>query len=381
MSYYQFFPSSEYAGRWHRAQDVMHEHNLDALLITDPLNYHYFSGSTPSFSYARCNIMLLPREQKPVIIAHEFVEESTRRETWVQDVRLYHHLIEGHLPLIKSVFEDLALVDGRIGAELGFEQRLGLSYTDFQTIRQELPNVTFMDASHLFWKLRMVKSLAEIQLVRKACQITSKAFQVCFESIATGMTEREVGDIYRAAIIKLGGTHPWCFISSGPYNYDVISGAPTSRQLHKGNILWIDGGCKYLGYNSDFCRIAAIGKPSEKQQTMYSTTLQLTDLCIMAVRPGVKASDIANICALELERQGLELTFRAGRLGHGIGLMLTEPPHIAEYDSTVLEPGMIITIEPGFVTDYGVFQAEENVLVTPDGFEILSTANTALLRI
>jgi Xaa-Pro aminopeptidase len=299
----------------------------------------------------------------------------------VQDVRLYHHLIEGHLPLIQSVFDDLALVDGRIGAELGFEQRLGLSYTDFQTIRQELPNVTFMDASHLFWKLRMVKSLAEIQLVRKACQITSKAFQVCFESIATGMTEREVGDIYRTSIIKLGGTHPWCFISSGPYNYDVISGAPTSRQLHKGNILWIDGGCKYLGYNSDFCRIAAIGKPSVKQQTMYSTTLQLTDLCIMAVKPGVKASDIANICALELKRQGLELTFRAGRLGHGIGLMLTEPPHIAEYDSTVLEPGMIITIEPGFVTDYGVFQAEENVLVTPDGFEILSTANTALLRI
>jgi Xaa-Pro aminopeptidase len=325
--------------------------------------------------------MLLPREQKPVIIAHEFVEESTRRETWVQDVRLYHHLIEGHLPLIQSVFDDLALVDGRIGAELGFEQRLGLSYTDFQTIRQELPNVTFMDASHLFWKLRMVKSLAEIQLVRKACQITSKAFQVCFESIATGMTEREIGDIYRGSITKLGGTHPWCFISSGPYNYDVISGAPTSRQLHKGNILWIDGGCKYLGYNSDFCRIAAIGKPSVKQQTMYSTTLQLTDLCIMAVKPGVKASDIANICALELKRQGLELTFRAGRLGHGIGLMLTEPPHIAEYDSTVLEPGMIITIEPGFVTDYGVFQAEENVLVTPDGFEILSTANTALLRI
>ena len=61
--------------------------------------------------------------------------------------------------------------------------------------------------------------------------------------------------------------------------------------------------------------------------------------------------------------------------------MLTEPPHIANYDSTVLEPGMIITIEPGFVTDYGVFQAEENILVTPDGFEVLSTASTELHQI
>lgn len=195
------------------------------------------------------------------------------------------------------------------------------------------------------------------------------------------MTEKEIGDIFTSTITKRGGTHPWCFINSGPYNYDVISGAPTNHQVHKGNILWIDGGCTYRGYNSDFCRIAVMGKPSEKQTTMHSTTLQLTELCIEAIRPGVKASDIARLCTVELERRGLDLTFRAGRLGHGIGLMLTEPPHIANYDSTVLEPGMIITIEPGFVTDYGVFQAEENVLVTSDGFEILSTANTELVNI
>ena len=124
-----------------------------------------------------------------------------------------------------------------------------------------------------------------------------------------------------------------------------------------------------------------IGKPSEKQKARYSTILQLTDLCIKAVKPGVKAADIAHICAVELQRRGLDLTFRAGRLGHGIGLMLTEPPHIANYDSTILEPGMIITIEPGFVTEYGVFQAEENVLVTTDGYEILSTASTDLVSI
>ncbi len=381
MSNYQFFPYSEYTQRWRRAQEKMRTNNLDALLITEPFNYHYFSGSTPSFSYARCNIMIIPQERKPVIIAHEFVEESTQRETWVKDIRLYENLIEDHIPEIINVFQDLALDDGRIGAELGFEQRLGLSYNDFQAMKHKLPHVTFADTSSLFWELRMIKSTAEIQCARKACQITSEAFHVCFESITTGMTEKEIGDIFTSTIPKLGGTHPWCFINSGPYNYDVISGAPTNRQIHKGNILWIDGGCTYHGYNSDFCRIAAIGKPSEKQQAMYSKTLQLTDLCIKSVKPRVKASDIAHICAFELERQRLELTFRAGRLGHGIGLMLTEPPHIANYDSTILEPGMIITIEPGFVTDYGVFQAEENVLVTPKGFEILSTANTELVHI
>ena len=381
MSNYQVFPYSEYVQRWRRVQKLLRRHDLDALLITEPLNYHYFSGSTPSFSYARCTVMVIPQERKPVIIAHEFVEESTRRETWVKDIRFYENLVEDHIREITSVFQDLALVDGRIGAELGFEQRLGLSYNDFQALKRKLPHITFTDASSLLWELRMVKSSAEIQCAREACQITSEAFQRCFESITIGMTEKEIGDLFTSTITELGGSHPWCFINSGPYNYDVISGAPTNHQVCKGNVLWIDGGCKYHGYNSDFCRIAVMGKPSEKQKAMYSTTLQLTELCIEAIRPGVKASDIARICAVELERRGLDLTFRAGRLGHGIGLMLTEPPHIANYDSTVLEPGMIITIEPGFVTDYGVFQAEENILVTLDGYEVLSTATTELVRI
>jgi len=381
MSNYQKFPHSEYMQRWRRAQDKMRRNDLDALLITEPFNYHYFSGSTPSFSYARCNVMVIPRERKPVIIAHEFVEASTRRETWIKDIRFYENLIEGYVPEIVSVLQDQGLVDGRIGAELGYEQRLGLSYNDFQVVKHKLPHLTFTDASSLLWQLRMVKSPAEIQCARKACEITSEAFHLCFESITTGMTEKDIGDIFTSTIKKLGGTHPWCFINSGPYNYEVISGAPTHQQVSNGNILWIDGGCTYRGYNSDFCRIAVMGTASEKQKTMYSTILQLTNLCIEAIRPGVKASDIAHICAVDLKRQGLDLTFRAGRLGHGIGLMLTEPPHITNYDSTVLEPGMIITIEPGFVTDYGVFQAEENVLVTTEGYEILSTATTDMISI
>ena len=185
MSNYQLFPYSEYEQRWHKAQDIMRRNALDALLITEPFNYHYFSGSTPSFSYARCNIMVIPQEHNPVIIAHEFVEASTRQETWIKDIRLYENLIEDHIPEIISVFQDLALVDGRIGAELGYEQRLGLSYNDFQAMKHKLPLGTLIDASSLLWQLRMVKSPAEIQCARKACQITSEAFHVCFESITT----------------------------------------------------------------------------------------------------------------------------------------------------------------------------------------------------
>lgn len=356
----------------------MEKEGLDALFITEPLNYHYFSGASPSFSYTRCTIVVFPREEKPVIITHEFVEESTRLETWMEDVRIYRTLKEAPFALIKEAFEALGLTSGSIGAEFGFEQRLGLAYSDFLRLKQELPRANFVDASHIFWRLRMIKSKAEAELVRRACEITSEAYEECFESIKEGMTEREVGKVFFGAMTKRGGSGPWCFINSGPYNYDVVSGSPTNHKLKKGNIIWIDGGCTFGGFGSDFSRIAAIGPPMEKQRKRYETTLRLTEMCVDAVEPGVKASEIANICDSGLKKTGLELTFRAGRIGHGIGLMLTEPPHIASYDDTVLEPGMTITIEPGFVTDYGVFQAEQNVLVTKDGHEILSIASTEL---
>jgi Xaa-Pro aminopeptidase len=359
----------------------MDRENLDALFITEPLNYHYFTGASPSFSYARYTIVVFPKKGKPVIVVHQFVEESTRRETWIENVKIYEKMAEFPIHLIKEVFESLGLTEGRIGAELGYEQRLGLAYNDFVKLQKELPKLEFVDASHVFWQLRLKKSEAEVKLLRKACQITSEAFEECFRSIKEGITEREVEKIFHNAIIKRGGSKPWCFINSSPFNYNVISGSPTNQKLKRGNTIWIDGGCSYSGYWSDFCRIGSIGVASEKQEKMHEMTLKITQLCVDMIEPGVKVADIAQTCEKEAKKMGLELTFRAGRYGHGIGLMLTEPPHIATYDKTVLEPGMVITIEPGFVTDYGVFQNEEEVLVTQKGHEILSKASTELRRI
>ncbi len=375
---YKSFPRSEYESRWKKARELMEKEHLDALFITEPLNYNYFGGASPSFSYARWTIIVLPRKGQPVLMAHEFVEESTRRETWIENVKIYKNLKETPVDLIKQVFEELKLTDAKIGAELGSEQRLGLAYNEFLRLKQASPKTNFVDASNVFWRMRMIKSNAEAGLLEKTCEITSQAYEECFQSIKAGMTEKEVEKIFVSAMTLRGATRPWCFINSGPSNYRVISGSPTNQKLKKGNTIWIDGGCNYGGYWSDFCRIASIGPASEKQNKMHKTTLQLTEMCVNMIKPKVEVSEIADACDKELEKNGLEMTFRAGRMGHGIGLMLTEPPHIASYDKTVLEPGMTITIEPGFVTDCGVFQLEQNILVTANGHEILSKASTEL---
>jgi len=375
---YKRFPKYEYERRWKKAQKLMERENIDALLITEPLNYLYFSGASPTFSYARVNILILPRNGNPIIAIHEFVEETTRRETWIKDVRVYKDFIKGPLMSIAEIFKQLGLMEGRVGAELGYEQRIGLPFNDFLKLQKMFPRLTFVDASKLIWEVRVIKSNLEIERLREACNITSKAYEECFNEIHEGLSEKDVAKIFIEKIFKLGGRNPWCFINSGPYNYNVISGGPTNNRLSQGNILWIDGGCTYEEYWSDFSRIASIGEPSEKQRKMYEITLELTETCIDAIKPGIKASEIAKLCEEKAKEKNVEITFRAGRIGHGIGLMLTEPPHIALHDNTTLKPGMVITIEPGFVTDYGCFQAEQVVLVTATGAEILSKASTEL---
>ncbi|MEM3507666.1 MAG: Xaa-Pro peptidase family protein [Candidatus Bathyarchaeia archaeon] len=378
MLEYKRFPKEEYENRWERAKKLMKDKGFDALLITDGVNYTYLSGAHKDFSYSRPTIMILPKEGNPTIIIHEFFEGAQKKETCVKDIRIYRSLLGVPIELIKEVMDEKGLAKGVIGAELGYEQRLGISYNDFEKLKKEIPNAKFLDASGIIWELRMVKSKSEIERIRKACEITSKAYKKCFETIKEGMSEIEVMKILFDFMFKEGGSSPWCIMNSGPYNYDVVSWGPANFKLKKGNLLWIDAGCIYNDYGSDFSRMASIGEPSEKQKKAYQIVCRITKTCIEAIKPGVKASDVAKLCNKEFQKEGLEITFRAGRIGHGMGMMLTEPPHIAVYDETVLKPGMVITIEPGIVADYGCFHVEENVLVTEDGYEILSIAEREL---
>jgi Xaa-Pro aminopeptidase len=388
---YKRFPKIEYEKRWEGAGKLMAGKGLDALLITEADNFTYFSGGHGDFSFSRPTFMLLFRDAEPIVMVHDFFEASQKKESWVEDIRTYTAMQGAPMDLINSIFGEKALDRARIGAELGREQRLGLSYNDFVEIKEGLPNAHFMDASDLLWSLRMVKSPLEIGCIRKACDIIARAFEKSFKMIREGMTEKEAAGIMSDHIIKAGGTHTWVVTNSGPYNYDSgFLTIPGNHCLVKGNLFWMDSGCKFNGYASDFSRMASIGAPSDRQKKVYEKVANITQKTVEAIRPGVTASELSRLCNIEFERAGLKdlwgdgdcssaSSSRAQRIGHGIGMAYTEMPHIAIYDHTVLKPGMTITVEPAVVTHYGHFNIEEDVLVTEDGYEVLSKASRALV--
>ena len=383
---YKIFPDSEFRQRLARAKEEMAERALDALFITDGLNFFYFTGGSPPFSNARPHIALLPKDGEPLLVVPEVSKEALRLESWISTLK--SHLTFGApIEMLKEMFRELGVESGRIGCELGKEQRLGISLSDFDRLKASLPDAQFVDASALLWNLRIVKSKAEVECVREACNITTKALNAAFEKARVGMRERQLANFFCNEVSKNGGFAPFTFVNSGPYNYNYLLGPAgfpsriSDQKLSRGNMLYIDAGCTYNGYWCDFCRMASIGKPSKEQISMHELIDNVTQECVDMVKPGIKISEIAEFCAEQMERAGYPLKGQAGRMGHGVGLMVTEPPNVSFDDVTVLKPGMTFTIEPMIVMKYGCFATEQDLVVTEAGCEVLSKAPTEMQRI
>lgn len=382
---YSIFPREEYEARLERAQALMKAQNIDALLITAEANYFYFTGHrthSPWSTFTRPHVAVLTRDGGAAMIVHCFTRPEAESRSFVADVREYGSLVEDAVPQIKQALSDMGLASAVIGCELGYEQRLGLPMRAWEQIVSAFPKARFVDASELLWRLRIVKSEAEVECLRKACQATSKAFEVCYSQVRDGWTEEQVATVMSKAMLDAGAEAPgFNIICSGKDDYQRISARPTGRALRKGDMLWVDASAVFDGYWSDFCRAAVPGGPSPEQVRLQRIAHEATMAATEAIKPGVPVRMIAETCARELGKHGFNLTFDAGRCGHGLGLMSTEPPHIATYDSTILEEGMVITVEPGIVNEEGVFCIEENVAVTRDGFEILSGASREIYAI
>jgi Xaa-Pro dipeptidase len=374
---YGLFPESEYRSRLVKVRAEMEENNLQALFLTSGPNHYYFSGYPHEWNVpSRPSILIIPLRDDPTIIVHKGIRNGVKRYSGVANIRTYKQRSRAPIEEVKAAFVDLGIESGVIGAELALEQRMDISMQDFLELQRTLPQFEFVDAGRLLLSVRAIKSPTEITLMRRACQITGQAFEEAFSEARAGMTEEDISRLIRIAIIERGGADPRMWITSGDENYFLNAKGPTDRVIQKGDFIWVDVSCNVKGYWSDFCRAAVVGQPSLQQKQTQRRISEITFVGVEMVRPGIKVSEIAKAVNQALQELKIDIlrniSAGASRVGHGVGLTQTEPPHVAEYDKTVLKPGMVITIEPAIATTYGTFRVEEEVLVTSDGFEVLS---------
>ena len=269
---------------------------------------------------------------------------------------------------------DLGLDRGRLGMELGDEQRLGMTQLELEALRAGLKHVELVDAAPPLWRLRMIKSPAEQALMRESAAITARAMAAGLECAATGVTEREVARAVGERMMREGADRPgFIMMASGAENHHVLSGKPTERALEPGDMLWMDLGSVYCGYWSDFCRACVVGGPTRAQRDAQAIIVEVNQAYVDAVKPGEPKHRIPAAAEAAFARVGIAVRVGAGRIGHGMGLMSTESPHVAHYDATIMTPGLVFTIEPRFENEHGIFNCEELVLVTERGGELLTT--------
>jgi len=370
------FPAAEFETRLSRFQAIMREHRLDGVFVTTPQNFRYFTGFASQFweSPTRPWFAVIPAEGAPVAVIPA-IGVDVMATTWVKDIRSWPAPVpEGDgVSLLAEALRALPRRFGRIGAEIGREMSLRMPVSDYLKLPALLPGVELVDGSPAIWDARMIKTEAEVERIRAACQIACDSYDAVPRIVKRGMTEREAVQAIRAEATRRGiDAIPFMPGVSGPGGVSQIVAGPGDRLLMTGDILFVDTGMTYDGYFCDFDRNFAIGAPDAACAKAHEAVWQATEAGIAAVRPGVTTEDLWRVMSRALEAAGA-LGNNAGRLGHGLGLQLTEPPSHREGDHTIIREGMVLTIEPGMEYAAGkTIVHEENIVVRSGGAELLT---------
>jgi Xaa-Pro aminopeptidase len=375
------FPPDEYRHRVERARRLMAGEGIDCLLLTSEKNIRYLTGyyAQEWINQTYSRYVLLPLDREPIAVVPTGRVPGFQVTTWICDIRswLAPNPTDDGVTLITDALRSVLKPHGRVGAEIGPEMRLGVPVADFLRVRDAL-DVSFVDAGPILKRLRMVKSSLEVERINRAAQIASDAFERFSKVLVPGKTERDIYNLMHRLLVDLGAEKaPYIVPVSGPYGYDQINVGPTDRVLENGDLLLVDVGATWRGYFCDFDRNFALGRTTDELRNAHSLLFEATQVGIECIRPGRTMSDIWRAMTTVIAPDG-RLNARHGRMGHGVGLDLAEPPSLAAADDTVVEEGMVLTLEP-MVTLPGAggmpwrrMVHEEDGVVTKTGFDLLT---------
>lgn len=399
------FEDDEMKKRWEKCQVEMEKEGIDVLILSKPSNYYYMSGYRTQLQSSdfRAMIAVLPRGGEPTLVLPNLEAPSGEKESWFPHVRRwgdpkmqgndrYKTLISKGLrseiggqveakeftEVVLNIFKENNLLNATVGMELdGF--RLGMTQKEFENIKSSLPKCKFKSCSNIMWNLRRVKSEREIEFMRKAGKISDAGRDAVAENIKVGMSEKELRAIMGQVFLREGGElNGFITINSGIDRYDMHNPWPSDRKIQKGDEVRFDFGAVYNGYWSDIQRLFFMAPMHDKQRELQEKAILIYQACLEKAKPGNLVEEIDIAASEMIKKLGVEhLTVH--RTGHSLGLDVHELPSIGTPEKTILEPGMCLAIEPAIYDyAYGAFKIENNIVITKDGYELLTNSSTEI---
>jgi Xaa-Pro aminopeptidase len=376
--------------------DVLLPHTLlNAGYLADHWKHDLYTSIGPYTTFDKDEpyqlLVGLPRERdiEPFITCRRASEEGDMYNwgMWIEDRRIWGPNVlprstDSPLgPATTQLYGDpyqaaaVALRErGLDQATIGVEMRF-LGVEAFEKLRRLLPEAQFRDAADLFLELRVVKCAEEIRRIRIAAQATQRALSMAIECMRPGMTGLDLERVIGAEHYRAGVRHEWLHTQIGPLGIDVVG--PHPYPIEGGQIIRIDTGASYRHYQSDMSPMISVGEPAQAFLRIYAGMRAAIDTVLETLRPGISAAHLFEKGNATLAQEGFDSYLMY--LGHGIGRNVHEEPVLASDSKWVLAQGMTLSIELITVKpDMGMIGLEDNVAITADGHEDLSTIGRRL---
>ncbi|MFK7820493.1 MAG: M24 family metallopeptidase [Planctomycetaceae bacterium] len=353
---------NRHSSRRNKLMRAIRKEDADAILVTDEKNVTWLTGFTGDSTW-----MLLSKSNTVLLSDTRY---ATQIKNECGDDQLDVEIRDASSTMLKTLTK--VLTNAKV-KNLAFESDK-LTHASYCGLVEAAENTTLVPTSGITENLRAVKDKQEIKDIRLAVELAERGMATLKAGLKPGMTELQIAHNLEHAMRSFGATragfHP--IVAVGP-NAALPHAIPGNATIDESNVLLVDWGAETLGgYRSDLTRVLFTGSVSAKVRAVYEVVLKAQVESIKAIRPGARCCDIDAIARNIIDEEGYGKYFGHG-LGHGFGLQIHEQPRLSPISEQLLEPGMVVTVEPGIYLPgrFGV-RIEDDILVTRDGCEVLS---------
>ncbi len=362
--------------RIRRAQQLMAEHKIDAILLVGGTSLLYFTGMRWGNS-ERLFASVIPARGKAFCVCPSFEEDRAREQlnrgplegaevfTWQEDQSPYK-LVAGGL---KSL--------GKLSGTLGVDERTPWVFSD--EIAKAAPTLRLTSATPVTAGCRMIKSAHELQLMSVANQATLKVYEAVYRALKPGMTQEDAAQLISAAYGRVGFRGE-ASVEVGAYSANP-HGSATPQTIRENMIIMVDDGCLVEGYNSDITRTFVLGKATDKMKQVFDIVHRAQQAALSTAKPGVEcqAVDAAARKVIADAGYGPDYNYFTHRVGHGIGMDGHEWPYLVRGNKLPLRPNMTFSDEPGIYLrgEFGM-RLEDDMHITENGAELFTPRSPSL---
>ncbi|HUX99198.1 MAG TPA: Xaa-Pro peptidase family protein [Candidatus Deferrimicrobium sp.] len=342
-------------------QRMLQSEGVDAFLVTNLTNIYYF---TEFLSRSYAFLIVFPENTSKILVPELEYEEAKEK------IRGYEvNKIERNIELLEMIKQILETNNIK---KLGFEES-SMTVKLFLDISMKLDFLKLEEGAKLIDNLRLMKTAAEIEKIKRACRIADKGMECAIENIEEGKLEIEIAAEIEYKMRKEGSeSTPFDTIVASGYRSAFPHGVSSNKEIEKGEFIILDLGAKYRGYCSDMTRTVVLGPVSKKQADIYDIVLKVEQKSINLCEIGRNTSAIEEK-SREIFRENRLNEYFVHSLGHGVGLDVHEGPYLALKSKDILLKDSVFTIEPGiYIPNFGGIRIEDMICLSQNGPEILT---------